>query len=561
MKDIGFMTRQILGFRLDKTKDPTAEAALIQQFISFGPIYVVADPDTKAADWVAKSFAIHTEGETLRLYVDKDAAELKAANIKSVLPDGSFMVMKISSQMAKSLVADYAQKKFINSIWLCGRAPVAVKVGVSSLVKDIRRESPSTIMSETTVSEPIEASHFDAEPFKGKISAPEPFSSDAPEMSEISAFLLPNTADLVLINEIKMVLDMPAASDRRQLDPGDNYTNLSKMIEKVIQKNGIDMQALDLKLGLQPGFTKQLCGNQTSNKTPKKIVIDYLRYFGLSKYLYVFKKQCAEVAEELERHPNGIDAYTIQKTTPKTEERFTLQAVNRATYNNEAYIYQLVFVNNLRKVSVLSSTNFGMIVGKEYELCGVSPMLNASKSTPKNAATAKPTGSGATADEESAILEALEKKERERKYGEPSQRQANPDQAEQDRRGKGKNRYMETEEEKKEREISTILAYIIKTEGCNVQDARRKLVPIEDHAKTVTSFAKYIETGKGGAYSERGWTPKKLMSDLRFSPYEAFCVMANLEDKPKETLQMLKYRQTDPQYQKGKPAHKRKNEK
>lgn len=547
MKDIGFMTRQILGYRLEKMKDPTAEAALIQQFLAFGHIYVVADPETAAEDWKAKSFGIHTEGKTLRLYADKNSADLKAATIGSVLPDGTSMVMKISSNMAKSLVADYAQKNFIDSIWLCGRAPITVRVDVSSLVNEIRRESPSTIMSET-VSEPIEASHFDEDPSRALISAPEPFAQNQPQKSGISALFLPDTADLLLIDEIKKVLDMPAASDRRQLDPGNNYTNLSKMIEKVIQKNGIDMHTLDLKLGLQPGFTKQLCGNQTSNKTPKKIVIDYLSYLGLSKYLYVYKRQCAEVEQELEQHPNGIDTYVIQKTTPKTEERFKLQAVNRAIYKNEAYIYQLKFASDARKVTVLSSTNFGMIVGTEYELLGLTP-VDARELTPKNAATMRPSLPGATADEEAAILESLEKKERERKHSEPSQRQLNPDQAEQARRGTGKFRYVETEEEKKEKELSTILSYIIKTEGCNVQEARRKMVPIENHAKTVASFAKYIETGKGGPYSERGWTPKKLMLELRFSPYEAFCVMADLEDKPKETLQMLKYRQTDPQYQ------------
>lgn len=462
MKDIGFMTRQILGFRLDKIKDPTAEAALIQQFLAFGSIYVVADPDTKAEDWAAKSFAIYTEERTLRLYADKGAANLKAANIGSSLSDGTLLVMRVSSSMAKTLIADYAQKNFIDRIWLCGRAPVSVQVEFSALIKDIRRESPSTIMSET-VSEPIEASVFDADPSETKITAPErsapgALSAGLQQKCELTTISLPNTADLLLIDDIKKVLDMPAASDRRQLDPGDSYTNLSKMIEKVLQKNGIDMLVLDLKLGLQPGFTKQLCGNQTSNKTPKKVVNSYLSYFGLSKYQYVYKKQCAEIAQELEQHPHGIDAFTIQKTTPKTQERFTLQAVNRATYKDEAYIYQLVFVNDMRKVTVLSSTNYGMIVGKEYELIDSAPTGNGRQAIPKNAATMKPPTPGATADEEAAILEALEKKEREKKRAEPSQRHPNPDQAEQERRGTGNYRYMETEEKKRKRNLPRYLA-------------------------------------------------------------------------------------------------------
>lgn len=89
---------------------------------------MVTDPDTRAEDWSAKSFGIRTEGEALRLYADENAKDLKAAAIGSVLQDGTPMVMKISSNMAKSLVADYAQKSFIDRIWLRGRAPIAVKL-------------------------------------------------------------------------------------------------------------------------------------------------------------------------------------------------------------------------------------------------------------------------------------------------------------------------------------------------------------------------------------------------------------------------------------------------
>ncbi len=44
------------------------------------------------------------------------------------------------------------------------------------------------------------------------------------------------------------------------------------------------------------------------------------------------------------------------------------------------------------------------------------------------------------------------------------------------------------------------------------------------------------------------------MRKLNFTPVEAFTILADLRSKPQETLQMLKYRETDPQYQKQKPA-------
>lgn len=63
--------------------------------------------------------------------------------------------------MAKSLIANYYQKKFIDYVWLCGKAPVCARVRVDAFVRDIKHESPSTIRSEYRTVSSVESSIFE----------------------------------------------------------------------------------------------------------------------------------------------------------------------------------------------------------------------------------------------------------------------------------------------------------------------------------------------------------------------------------------------------------------
>lgn len=77
----------------------------------------------------------------------------------------------------------------------------------------------------------------------------------------------------------------------------------------------------------------------------------------------------------------------------------------------------------------------------------------------------------------------------------------------------------------------------------------RKIAPFEGHEDVIASFAAWIDQKKGNNFAVRGYTPKKLMHSLKYSPYDAFCILVELIENPKDTLQRLKYRETDPQYQ------------
>lgn len=523
MKDVFFLTRQILGYRLTRNKEASEEAVLVQQFLSFGSIFVVADPNTGAADWKSKQFGICTQDKCLRLYIEKEDAEWYAKDVGSVLPDKTPMVMQISAKMAQELIADYAQKAFIDKVLLCGKSPISAPVQLSHFTREVTRESPSTIMTEPAPPVPV--------------------------------VVVPQSG-LKLVEEVKQALDSSLAADRRKIDPGQVFENLHSLISKLLQVNGIDMAELDKQLGLQDGFTKQFCSNLLNDNTPKKIVMDYLRYFGLLEYLNLFKGQCSELSQEL-KSSSKIDTLEIKGANVRTTERFKLISLRRGKDYNGAYVYQLLFRSDAREITTISSSHFNMVVGKDYELDGVSPLDEGtvSKVSVKNAAEARPSAIP-TAEEEAAALEALERKSQEKKTGIPSQRQV-PDGSAKDARSAGRNRYIaETPEEKMQREQNEIIGYIIKTEGCNSQDAKRKLEPLEGHPEAIASFAKYLKDGKPGPYAVRGYTPKKLMHELHYSPYEAYCMLAELEAKPKETLQRLKYRATDPQYQKPTPQKK-----
>ena len=74
MKDLFYLTRQILRFRLEKMPDDGEEEALVHAFLSYGSIYVIADPETSQEEWASKTFGIAIQDQTIRLYLDRTDA-------------------------------------------------------------------------------------------------------------------------------------------------------------------------------------------------------------------------------------------------------------------------------------------------------------------------------------------------------------------------------------------------------------------------------------------------------------------------------------------------------
>ena len=135
MKDINYLTRQILRLRLEKNPDNGEEEALVRSCLATGALFVVADPATTLEEWTDKTFGIHVQDQSLRLFLDKQDATRYAGEIGSQLKDGTPMVVKTAQAMVNSLICSYARKGFITGVWLCGKAPVRVRVRVECLTK------------------------------------------------------------------------------------------------------------------------------------------------------------------------------------------------------------------------------------------------------------------------------------------------------------------------------------------------------------------------------------------------------------------------------------------
>ena len=546
-----------MRYRLERRPDPGEETALVQNFLKYRAVYVIADPDTTIEEWDSKTFGIATEGKALRLYIDREDALQYARAIKATLPNGTVMVMKTTQAMAKSLIVEYSHKGFIDKVWLCGKTPIRAKVGVDPFTKDVKRDSPSTIMEPDRKGE-IEAAtqmSSSSETLTSQLIA------DTSSFAEAQSETPIEPKEFLLVEDVRKVLSEPVAAERRKIDPSGSFLNLHCLMEKLIHTNRIEPSSLDAQFGLVAGFTELLMTDITSCNVPKDAVAQYLRYFGLYEFFYLFKRQSTEIAEMLKGNPQ-IDPYPIQKwiSTSKAEECFTLTNIRMKQFNG-INLYRLVFQSkdSRRKnlIYVTSSTNHEMIIGKDYILTGVEPL---DKGTASNVSTTNAATSEVSAlpskEEELAKLEEMERAEQENKKKRnpsqsmpPQRRQGQPGKG--DPRMTGKNRYIsETPEEKMEKDKQTVLEWIIKTKKVGEKEARRMMVGFDDDAEALASFAKYLNESKADTkFARRGYTPRRLMHDLHYSPIETYEMMTCLMRDPQNTMQRLKYRETDPQYQ------------
>lgn len=516
MRDIHYLTRQILRYRLERTHDLGEEQALIANFLMYGTIYVIADPNTSAEEWHNKNFGIATQDRALCLYIDREDALLHARTIQSMLPGEVDMVMKTTNAMAKSLVANYSRKGFIDGVWLCGKAPVCARVGVAAFIQNVKHESPSTIMSTELPPHPA---------------APEPDGEK------------PSPRVFELVAEVREVLNTPARADRRKIDRSDYYTNFHTLLDKLMLANGLGSSTMDEALGLNPGFTEMQRREVTKSNIPKDIMLKYLDYFGLREFLYVFKEQSLELAKELKDAPD-MDKYEIKKAGAKTIEAFTLIKVESKKVDG-VNRYRMLYKSEYRTVSSVESSIFDRIKGCKYQINGLDSIdtgLQGRMVEKENAST-----QAAQAVPQDTIETILKKLGTTDKQGCRVQRQ--PKQG----RGDTKQGRGETlpPEEQTERDRATVLGWICQTKKVSSAEAKNMMAKFSDNSAVLASFAKYIATKKADtSYARFGYTPRRLMTEFHYDIIEAYEIMAAFDSDPKGTKQTLKYRETDPQYQK-----------
>lgn len=325
--------------------------------------------------------------------------------------------------------------------------------------------------------------------------------------------------DPEVIRKAKEILDTGDPAIRATLDPSGCFKNFHSMLDKLLRDCKISVDAMDSSMGFPSGMTANLCTNLQDSGIPLRVMKQILEAFDLSPYIYQFRGQCGEIASELA--VSRIDIHTIKPASVHTTERFTLNGIRRGRDANQAYIYQLALSSPSRKVTELVSTPFGYIVGKKYSISGLDalpePSPNSIPTPPSDA-------------EMASVTEELAQRHHIRSYGYHDAQ-------------------AEAEEHAQQRK-NDIIRYMKQNLGYSAKDSEAKLASIYWEEDLLEEFWQYIKNNKAPKIKVRGYTARMLMKEMHFSPYEAYCQMIALRRKPKETEQMLKYRQTDPQYQK-----------
>ena len=514
LKDTNIITRQLLDYRLGKNKSPELANALLERFLAVEPLYLIFDTQ----DGQPREATV--ANSELAVFLKQETAESRAA----AMPAGEAQtVVEVDAQKTRSIISEYSTKGYISAVKLCGNAPVTALIKLSGHVEQ-RTPEPAK-----------------PEPSKESKPPAEPAAPPEPPLEAVA------NREWKLVDDVRKCLTAPSAAERRRLDPGQNFENFHTLIRKLIQENGLNIEEVDRALGVQKGMTHNICTDLKSNNSSMEIVRKYLDYFGLEEFIYMFKNESSEIARELKDSPQ-IDVYEITRASNKTEEPFKLTSMKPARLNG-ALLYKLVLESAYRKQETFVSSPFRLVVGKEYTVNGLTPIGDgpvAAKSAAKGAAKTSALMVASEEDEEEILAKI--KRDQQKRAGGPQQRQSDK---QKDSRMSGKQRYMEeTPEEKFEKEKNIILEFIIRTQGCNSRDAQQKFEPISEYPAIVSDFAKWVKTKKPGGYGVRGYNAARLMNQLHYGPYDAYLMLANLERDPKKTQEVLKYRETDPQYQK-----------
>ena len=314
---------------------------------------------------------------------------------------------------------------------------------------------------------------------------------------------------LKMLEFIIQILNTSEREKRRRMDQGDVCGNVHKVVERLIHLNHIDSNELEKKLELPSGFLIDFCNNQMSADIGKSALLRILGYFGLQQYIYHYKKYCKALMEEMKQE-GKIDVEEIKPATVSSSNRFVLKSVERITYGQiRAFVYKMVFESNGNTITTLRSTCWDFVEGKEYELVGT----KVTTKIPMNKA----------AEMTSALLDREDAKRGGRKQ------ERTPEEKDQD----------------------TIIRYLKEKTGCSAQDAMKKACQLRD-SDIIHAFAYFIEKGnhlKNKSLKVCDYTAGRLIQELKYEPYEAYKILADLRYKPSETKQLLKYRETAPQYQ------------
>jgi len=314
---------------------------------------------------------------------------------------------------------------------------------------------------------------------------------------------------------VKQALGTYEANARRKLDAGSKYENIHTLIMSLVQQNNMEYEALDVALQIPKGYTRNFCTKLNDGYPTMELLKKYLAYFGLEEYLYVYKNNCLELIKYLNEHKT-IDKYSL-KPVSGAYERFLLQDIEQGHDDQGAFIYKLKLKSKAREITMFVSNPLNCVVGREYRVVGLEDI-----EVVRNEQELHDLPNDATMQ---AMIDELEKKDNKKRKA-----------------GKLPPTY---EEERKNK----IIRYF-REDGLNGREAESNYKVLEVEPDILDEFYKYISSKRFGKIDLFGYTARKLVKELGYAPYEAYIILAQLRSHPKDTKQMLKYRETDPQYQK-----------
>lgn len=329
------------------------------------------------------------------------------------------------------------------------------------------------------------------------------------------------------INELKLILDTFDKAERRKLDPALRCENVHQVCMDLIGANQLDPDEIDRELNFQVGFTRRFCTDIVSMETSKDALKKLLDYFGLGSYLYIYKGYCKELMEELRQNP-VVDKYALKPARVTTKEPFELLEMCRGQDElNGAYVYGLTLESESRKVRIVVSNPSGCVVGRSYDVVGLTPI--ADHAEPKNEAATRPELSDARKQE---LLKNMEKKQS--NLITPSKPGAK----------------LKGAPEEIQARQNYLIAYFKKRDGINLQAAEQKYKVLVEDPDVLEAFYLYAKDRQWGYLTRHGYTPKQLVQELHYPAYEAYCIMIQLLTDTEKTIMMLKHRANEPQYQK-----------
>jgi len=330
------------------------------------------------------------------------------------------------------------------------------------------------------------------------------------------------------LDELKEALNTFDRAERRKLDPALRCENIHQVYFDLISVNRIDPDKVDRELDFQVGFTRRFCTDIASIETSKEAMKKLLDYFGLGSYLYIYKDYCKELMEELKQNP-VIDKYTLKPARVTTKESFELEEMCRGRDElNGAFVYGLTLKSEHRRIRMVTSSPFGCVIGRNYDVVGLTPISDQNRL--KNETETQPDLSDTLREE---ILKNTAQKQP--KLILPS---------------KPGVKLKGTPEEIQIRQ-NYLIGYFKRRDGINLQAAEKKYEVLAEDPDVLEAFYLYIKDKQWGCLARHGYTPKRLIQELHYPPYEAYCIMIQLQTDTDRAITMLKHRVNEPQYKAG----------